>query len=134
VNVGNPLYKIDVSDAAVVQQSPTPPQKSDVSPPPSPPQPSNSPPVSASAHKTHPRGTPSLIHFVGKREHKKMETSPAPSSVTPSQQSTQSDSKAGIWSPEQMAGYNAAWLGRPTLSIAEIEAIETGGASLTQKF
>jgi hypothetical protein len=123
-----------VSDEAAAQQSPAPQKKDEVQPPPSPPQPSNTPPV-ASGQKTHPRGSPSLIHFAGKRDHKKIESvSPASSHSTSSQQSVKSESKIGIWSPEQMAGYNAAWLGRPTLSIAEIEAIETGGASLTQNF
>lgn len=99
-----------------------------------PPQPQHISSTETTHHKTHPRGTPSLIQFVGKREHKKVEptTTSAVASSSPSSP-IQTNPTIGIWSSQQMAGYNAAWFGRPTLSPAEIEAIESGGAS-TLKF
>jgi hypothetical protein len=138
VNVGSPLYKIDVADSvaasAASQTTPQPPAPVLPVSPPSLSQTNNPHGKGATqqATKTHAKGTPSLIHFVGKREHVKSsspQTIPAPvaKQVT---QNQDGGSTVGVWTSEQMADYNAAWLGRPSLSSAEIEAIESGGATL----
>lgn len=96
----------------------------------------------ANSSRVHPTGRPSLIQFVGKRSHVKsshsqptvaptvapskpiIPTSPAPS-TTQSKTITEK-----IWSRAEMEGYNAAWFGRPSLSKAELEAVESGGATI----
>jgi hypothetical protein len=134
VNVGTPLYKIDVSGSVAADQQTTPPV-APVAPPSPPPlaQPSNPHRHEAVQHgtKTHAKGNPSLIHFLGKRVSKSSNTTTALPAIKKSGSTPQNGtSKVGIWTSQQMVGYDAAWLGRPTLSNAEIEAIESGGASL----
>lgn len=71
-----------------------------------------------------------LIKFLGKRSLLK---APPSSSPPPSSTETISSSSSGytlIPVASSYDGYDTATLGRPLLTEAEMEAVETGGASL----
>jgi hypothetical protein len=133
--VGSPLYKIDTEGYVAPVAGSAPPSSVKTAAAAATPAPAHSPALTANSRK-HPTGHSSLIQFTGKRSlasHPPAKSSPVPSSAPvaskapaapPSQDNTH------VWAPKDMAGYNAAWLGRPALSAAEIAAIESGGATI----
>ena len=127
--MGSPLYKIDTEGYV----APSTDKKEESAPVAPPPTPSVAP--SAPNTRTHPSGKSSLIHFTGKRSliaqpsHKSPTGTSAPVSAAKPPPGV---SPAGlkVWSAVDMEDYDAAWLGRPRLSAAEIEAVQSGGASI----
>mmetsp|Transcript_26255 Transcript_26255/g.38921 ORF Transcript_26255/g.38921 Transcript_26255/m.38921 type:complete len:239 (+) Transcript_26255:62-778(+) len=138
INVGSPLYSVDVDGAATetasasgsntgAESSNRADSSSSLS--------QNSSEDPKDAHTIiHPSGRKSLIKFLGKRSRIPQERTHKQSSTTERQPEVQqtkpSSTNEKIWSREEMEGYDAAWLGRPRVSDEEIEAIESGGATL----
>jgi hypothetical protein len=76
-----------------------------------------------------------LIKFLGKRSLITKDKAPSTASASPAaavKVDSQKDATIATIAPvEGMDSYNYAWMGRPALSDAEMDAIESGGASVS---
>eukprot|EP00428_Durinskia_dybowskii_P066408 CAMPEP_0170387810 /NCGR_PEP_ID=MMETSP0117_2-20130122/17754_1 /TAXON_ID=400756 /ORGANISM="Durinskia baltica, Strain CSIRO CS-38" /LENGTH=220 /DNA_ID=CAMNT_0010643699 /DNA_START=28 /DNA_END=690 /DNA_ORIENTATION=- len=132
VIVGNDLYEIDTDGAS---SSSSAPKKSDAPVPPPSPAPAQSPTATGHSDHNNERGSDHhrkpLIKFIGKRDKK-----PHPPSNKSSAMNTQSQQPQAKAPVKEGSGVHfttlqgMAFFGRPTLSLKEIEAIESGGATL----
>mmetsp|Transcript_24903 Transcript_24903/g.46468 ORF Transcript_24903/g.46468 Transcript_24903/m.46468 type:complete len:228 (+) Transcript_24903:95-778(+) len=119
ITVGSPLYTIDTNDSVVVPEKTTNTEAPVASS-------SSSASTSAPTSGSHKKRVP-LIKFLGKRSLLKKD--PAQSSSATSTSTATADHQLSPVA-SMYDNYNAATLGRPGLTEAEIEAVETGGASL----